>query len=177
MMGALEIVDLRKELPWNPDRPRWPRRRSLASIDRVILHQSLGHADMSGNRDVFGINRYHISPGNHISAAGCPHICYHLVVDDDGTVYQSNDFEDVVWHCKGQNARSLGVLLVGDFAGPGHPGGKPTATQERAFFALAEHLMETLGLGSDSFFGHRDFGKLGCPGYTAYGWIEKMRQR
>ena len=173
-MGALEIVDLRDQLPWHPDRPHWPGLRSIESIDRVILHQSLGHADTSGNRDVFGINNYHITPGNHISAAGCPHICYHLVIDDDGTVYQANDFEDVVWHCKGQNTRSLGVLLVGDFAGPGHPGGEPTAAQERAFFALAEYLMATLHLPPTAFFGHKNFGKLACPGNTAYGWIKQI---
>ena len=173
-MGALEIVDLRDKLPWNPRKPRWPRRRSLASIDRVILHQSLGHADTSGNRDVFGINNYHVSPGNHISAGGCPHICYHLVIDDDGTVYQTNDFEDVVWHCRGQNSRSLGVLFVGDFAGPGHQGSEPTAAQEQAFFALAEHLMLTLGLGPEAFAGHADFGKAACPGDVAYSWLKKL---
>ena len=174
-MGALEIVDLRDQLPWHPDRPKWPRRRSLASIDRVILHQSLGHADTSGNRDVFGINNYHITPGNHISERGCPHICYHYCLDDDGSIYQCNDLTDVVWHCRGQNAHSIGIMLVGDFAGPGHPGGEPTEAQERAFFTLAEHLMATLGLGADSFFGHRDFGKIACPGDTAYRWIEKLR--
>ena len=174
MMGAVNIIRLVESLPWNPNRPRWPQKRALDRIDRVILHQSLGHADPSGNRDVFGINNYHISPGNHISAGGCPHICYHLVIDDDGTVYQTNDFEDVVWHCKGQNAHSLGVLLVGDFAGPGHLGGEPTAAQEQAFFALVEYLGKGLGLGSDSFFGHRDFGKPACPGFVAYQWIVKV---
>jgi len=71
-MSALKIVDLRDQLPWNPDRQRWPRLRSLTAIDRVILHQSLGHADPSGNRDVSGINNYHITPGNHISQRGWP---------------------------------------------------------------------------------------------------------
>jgi len=140
----------------------------------VILHQSLGHADTTGNRDVFGINNYHISPGNHISAGGCPHICYHHCIDDDGSIYLCNKLTDVVWHCKGQNARSIGVMLGGDFAGPGHPGGEPTAAQERAFFALTEYLMATLRLGPSAFFGHRDFGKIACPGDTAYRWIEKL---
>jgi hypothetical protein len=66
-------------------------------------------------------------------------------------------------------------MLVGDFAGPGHPGGEPTAAQEQAFMALAEHLMATLGLGPDAFFGHCQFGKAGCPGTTVYGWVQQIR--
>ena len=174
-MGVLEIVDLRDQLPWHPDRPHWSGRRSIESIDKVILHQSLGHADTSGNRDVFGINNYHITPGNHISRRGCPHICYHLVIDDDGTVYQTNDFKDVVWHCRGQNTHSIGITLVGNFAGPGHDGDEPTVEQERTFFVLADYLMVTLGLGTEVFAGHADYGKAACPGYTAYDWIKKLR--
>lgn len=169
------IVRLVEKLPWNPNRPRWPQKREMEKIDRVILHQSLGHADTSGNRDVFGINRYHISPGNHISAAGCPHICYHAVVDDDGAIYLCNDFTEVVWHCAGQNSRSIGIMLVGDFAGPGHEGGEPTVAQEQAFMSLAEHLMATLGLPPSAFFGHADFGKPTCPGNMAYGWVQRLR--
>lgn len=174
-MGEANIIRLVEKLPWNPNRPRWPQKRDLGKIERVILHQSLGHADTSGNRDVYGINRYHISPGNHISAAGCPHICYHTVVDDDGAIYLCNDFSDVVWHCAGQNSRSIGIMLVGNFAGPGHEGGEPTAAQEQAFAALAEHLMTTLGLPPAAFFGHCDFGKPACPGNTAYGWVRRIR--
>lgn len=174
-MGAVNITRLVEKLPWNPSRPRWPQKRDLGRIDRVILHQSLGNADPSGNRDVYGINRYHTSPANHISAAGCPHICYHHALDDDGAIYLCNELTDVVWHCAGQNSRSVGVMLVGDFAGLGHPGGEPTAAQEQAFFALAEHLMTTLGLGPTAFFGHRDFGKVACPGDTAFAWVQRLR--
>lgn len=174
-MSEINIIRMVEKLQWNPNRPRWPQKRTLERIDRVILHQSLGHADTTGNRDVFGINNYHISPGNHIAAGGCPHICYHYALDDDGAIYLCNELTDVVWNCRGQNAHSIGIMLVGDFSGPGHQGGEPTAAQEQAFGALAEHLMETLGLGREKFFGHADFGKDGCPGYTAYGWIEKLR--
>lgn len=174
-MDAPNIIRLVEKLPWNPYRPRWPQKRDLGKIDRVILHQSLGQADPSGNRDVFGINNCHISPGNHISAGGCPHICYHYALDDDGSIYLCNELTDVVWHYRGQNVYSIGVMLVGDFAGPGHEGGEPTAAQEQAFIALAERLMATLELPSSAFFGHCGFGTPICPGISAYRWIRKLR--
>ena len=170
-MSALEIIDLRDQLPWNPRKPRWPRQRDIASIDKVILHQELG------NGDAAAVNEYHrrYDPRGPAYGRNWPRIAYHFVIEKDGAVEQVNDLTDVTWHCAGQNTHSIGIMLVGNFAGPGHEGGEPTAEQEQAFFALAEYLMETLGLGSDKFFGHCAFGKLACPGDTAYGWIEKLR--
>jgi len=37
-MSALEIIDLRDQLPWNPRKPRWPRQRDIVTINKVILH-------------------------------------------------------------------------------------------------------------------------------------------
>lgn len=170
-MSALEIIDLQDKLPWNPRKPRWPQQRDLASIDKVILHQELG------NGDAATVNEYHrrYDPRGPAYGRDWPRIAYHWVIEPDGTVEQVNDVADVTWHCAGQNARSIGVMLVGDFAGPGHLGSEPTAAQEQAFFALAEHLMTTLGLGPDGFYGHCSFGKAACPGFTANEWIEKLR--
>ncbi len=47
--------------------------------------------------------------------------------------------------------------------------------EDHRFFALAENLMATLHLPSSAFFGHCDFGKPACPGNTAYGWVQKLR--
>ena len=170
-MSALDIIDLRDKLPWNPRKPRWPQQRDLASIGKVILHQELG------NGDAAAVNEYHrrFDPRGPAYGRDWPRISYHYVVEADGTVEQVNDLSDVTWHCTGQNTRSIGIMLVGDFAGPGHPGGEPTEVQEQAFFVLAEYLMETLGLGPNGFYGHAAFGKPACPGYTASGWIDKLR--
>ena len=171
-MSALEIIDLQDQLPWNPRKPRWPLQRDIATIDKVILHQELG------NGDARAVNEYHrrSDPRGPAYGRDWPRIAYHYVVEADGTIELVNDLADVTWHCAGQNNRSIGIMLVGDFAGPGHPGGEPTDEQERAFFALAEHLMETLGLGPEAFAGHCAFGKAACPGNTAYGWIQTLRK-
>ena len=170
-MSDLEIIDLRDQLPWNPRRPRWPRQRDVTTIDKVILHQELG------NGDAAAVNEYHRRYDQRGPAYGrnWPRIAYHFVIEKDGSVEQVNALNDVTWHCAGQNTHSIGIMLVGNFAGPGHEGGEPTLEQEEAFFALGEHLEEMLNLPLTAFFGHCEFGKLGCPGHTAYGWIEKLR--
>ena len=170
-MGALEIIDLRDQLPWNPKKQRWPRQRDIATIDKVILRQELGDGDAAA------VNEYHrrYDPRGSAYGRNWPRIAYHFVIPKNGTIEQVNALTDVTWHCAGQNTRSIGIMLVGDFAGPGHDGGEPTAEQERAFFALAEYLMETLGLGTDAFFGHCDFEKPVCPGDTAYRWLKGIR--
>ena len=170
-MSDLEIIDLRDRLPWNPRKSRWPQQREVSAIDRVILHQELG------NGDAAAVNEYHrrCDPRGPAYGRNWPRIAYHYVIEKDGTIELVNGPTDVTWHCRGQNTRSIGIMLVGDFAGPGHPGGEPTAAQERAFFALAGQMMETLSLPTTGFFCHADFGKAGCPGNTAYGWIEKLR--
>ena len=171
-MSALEIIDLTDILPWNPRKPRWPRQRDIATIGKVILHQELG------NGDAAAVNEYHrrYDPRGPAYGRNWPRIAYHFVLEKSGAVEQVNDLTDVTWHCKGQNTHSIGIMLVGNFAGPGHEGGEPTEAQERAFFALVEHLMETLGLRPDDFFGHADLGKPACPGNTAYGWIQTLRK-
>ena len=173
MMSGLKIVDLRDQLRWNPRRPRWPRQRPLDSIDKVILHQELG------NGDARAVNEYHrcYDPRGISYGRNWPRIAYHYVIEKDGTIEQVNDLTDVTWHCRGQNTHSIGIMLVGNFAGPGHNGSEPTAAQGRAFFALAEHLMETLGLGPDAFFGHCDFRKPACPGTTAYSWVQRLQNK
>ena len=170
-MSTLEIIDLTDILPWNPRKPRWPRQRDISTIDKVILHQELGDGDAAA------VNEYHrrYDPRGSAYGRNWPRIAYHFVLEKSGAVEQVNALTDVTWHCRGQNTHSIGIMLVGNFAGPDHDGGEPTAAQERAFFALAEHLMKTQGLGPDAFYGHADLGKPACPGYAAYSWIEKLR--
>jgi len=169
-MSALEIIDLRDQLPWNPRKPRWPRQRDISSIDKVILHQELGDGD------AVAVNEYHrqYDPRGPAYGRNWPRIAYHFVLEKSGTVEQVNALTDVTWHCAGQNTHSIGIMLVGDFSGPGHDGGEPTPEQKRAFFALAKHLMAAMGLPASAFFGHCDFGKLACPGYTAYSWLKSI---
>ncbi len=172
-MSELEIVDLTAALPWNPDpdHNEWPQ-RDYRKIDKVILHQELG------NGSVESVNAYHISETSHIApGVGAPHIAYHYAIRKNGEIVLCNDPQDVTWHCKGQNQTSIGIMLVGDFTGPGHNGGVPTNEQREAFFELADYLMNEFDLSPEDFFGHCDFGKPACPGDEAYSWIRELKEK
>jgi N-acetyl-anhydromuramyl-L-alanine amidase AmpD len=164
----MEIKNLINQLNWHPTR-RW-RVRQLSEIDRIIIHQEL--ADSSIEK----VNAYHISP-NHISAKGCPRICYHYGIRKNGEIVQMNELSSVVWHTKGQNANAIGIMLVGNFAGLGHntATSEPGKEQLEALAYLSNYLLKAFDFSSQNLYGHYHFGKPACPGYVVSDWIENKR--
>jgi len=166
-----------RKLIWHPTK-EW-KKRGVNAIDRVVVHQSMSSGTIKG------INNYHItpSPNNHISKTGCPHICYTYAIDRIGAeapVYQTNWDDDIVWHTKGQNYRSIGVLVRGDFNGLGYNGQqKPTKNQLENIRRLMDFFVESnkfpLITDYSSLYGHQDFGKGACPGFEIYNEIIKLR--
>ena len=166
----MEIKDVREVWPWNPRRGKWDK-RDLARINKIVLHQELGEG--SG----LVVHTYHTSKDCHISPGiGTPRICYHFVIEKNGTIYWCNDLEDVVWHTKGQNLSGVGIMLVGDFDGKDHSGESvPTIEQEQSFYELVDMLIDDLDLLHTEIYGHCDFGKPACPGNIAYDWVKNFR--
>ena len=161
------------ELPWHPERI-W-RKRQLHQIKKIIIHQEMGESPIAD------VNTYHITPGpkNHISAKGCPHFCYHFGISSEGEIIQANELSDIVWHCSGQNASSIGIMLQGNFKGPGHELGTSEPAQEQidATAELVDFLLESLKLTNHDIFGHYHFGKAACPGEKMQEWIEDKRAK
>ncbi|MGC9343523.1 MAG: peptidoglycan recognition protein family protein [Bacteroidales bacterium] len=154
------------QLPWHPRR-RWSK-RDLAGIQRIIIHQELGEADIKA------VNHYHINP-NHITPKGCPHFCYHFGIEKNGDILQVNELSDITWHTPGQNEEGIGIMLTGNFAGPGHliATSKPTPNQIRSLGWLCDYLVHSFILTKRDIFGHCHFGKPACPGTQIQEWIEK----
>ncbi|WP_159520467.1 peptidoglycan recognition protein family protein [Sunxiuqinia indica] len=167
----MQVKNLIRVLPWHESRV-W-RKRELRQIDKVILHQELGESTVEN------VNTYHtsVSPQNHITPKGCPHICYHYAIRKNGEIVQTNELSDITWHCKGQNTSSVGIMVVGNFSGPGYDMGtsEPTPEQMQSVEELVDFLLESLGLDNADLFGHYHFGKPACPGYVLQEWIEKKR--
>ncbi len=164
------ITNLITKLPWHPIR-RWSK-RNVNNISKIVLHQELAEGTIEA------VNNYHINP-NHISDRGCPHFCYHYGIRKDGEVIQANELSDITWHTKGQNAISVGIMLVGNFKGPGHQLGsdKPTDAQMKSVEEIVAYLQETLNLSKQDVYGHYHYGKPACPGYHVSDWIENHRNQ
>ncbi|MEO1253288.1 MAG: N-acetylmuramoyl-L-alanine amidase [Bacteroidota bacterium] len=156
-------------LPWHPTR-RWGVRQ-LNSINKIIIHQELGEADVEA------VNSYHIRP-NHISSKGCPHLCYHFAIRKNGEIIQANELSSITWHCKGQNIEAIGIMVIGNFSGPGYDMGTSEPTQEQisSMDFLIDYLQKSLKLDNQSIYGHYHYGKPACPGYKLQEYIEKKRE-
>ncbi len=166
----MEIKNLTNQLDWHTSR-RWDSRQ-LSEIKKIIIHQELGEGSLEN------VNKYHIQP-NHISPKGCPRICYHYGIRKNGEIVQLNELSSVVWHTKGQNRLAIGILLVGNFEGPGHNTGtrEPSQEQMTALDFLCNYLLEVFQFSNQELYGHYHFGKPACPGYIIQDWIENKRNK
>ena len=168
-------------LPWHTKR-KWGK-RSLSSINKVIVHQSLSTGSVEG------VNRYHITPStsNHISPYGAPHICYHFAIDKEGVIYKCNPLSSVVWHCRKQNTFSIGILILGNFSGPSYIGSEtPSERQLENLGILLDSIISNdntiagnkateVSLNKDNIFGHNSFGKENCPGNLVSEFLETYK--
>lgn len=166
VLPSFKIVDMRNDLinlPWSSNKNLKWGKRQVSIINKSIVHQALADADAKA------INNYHISPNNHISAKGCPHICYHWAIERNGRVIQCNDITDVTWHCAGQNINSIGILVCGDFTGPDHKAKEPTIIQLEMLKQLLYYIKDQWKIRD--VYGHCDFGKPVCPGNTIMNFL------
>ena len=151
-------------LPWHPTR-KWGF-RPPEYVERIIVHQSLSHG-----ADTEDLNRYHIGP-NHICSIGCPHLCYHYSLERNGAIYHCNDLTSIVWHTKGQNMHSIGIVLCGDFDGPSYDGqGEPTKKQMDSLEWLINRTRVLFGRELEVR-GHSYYGKENCPGTLVDRWLD-----
>jgi N-acetyl-anhydromuramyl-L-alanine amidase AmpD len=168
----MRIEDWVDKLPWHPQR-RWAS-REIATIDRIVIHQTLTTATIEE------INQYHItpSPHNHLSPRGAPHIAYHYLIKPGGQPVQANRIEHICWHTKGQNTVAIGVALCGNFVGEGYLDGDsgPSQAQSSTMKELINLLQVAYHIPNMKIYGHYHYGKPACPGTAVKEWIESIRK-
>lgn len=101
--NLLEIKNIVQELEKHPTKTY--SNRSLDSVDKIILHH------FAGNGTPYAVAHYHVKPDGR----DWPGIGYHFVIAKDGTIYQTNYLHTISYHVAGENSKSIGVALEGNF--------------------------------------------------------------
>lgn len=125
----------------------------MRKIDEIIVHCS---ATPRGRRvtakDIDGWHR----------GRGFRCIGYHYVIGLDGEVERGRAESEVGAHCKGHNARSIGVCYVGGLTTDGKVAVDTRTDAQRV--ALTELIMELKERYPGArVYGHRDFAAKECP--------------
>lgn len=142
--GNLVYNDIVNTLAKDPKRTY--ATRSLSSIRQIVIHHS---ATTSGSAAAYA--KY------HVENRGWPGIGYHFVIDKDGTINLTNYLETISYHVSGQNTRSIGICLTGNFDIQ-----QPTTAQLNSVVRLIRFLSDQLGRLPIK--GHNDYAAKSCPG-------------
>lgn len=92
---------------------------------------------------------------------GAPGLMYHLVVDSLGTLYQTADIYEMLWHCAHQDGNSRGLALHFPLGGTQAPTSAQLFAAERASDLLRAHFQIPL----NRVLGHLEWRHMtACPG-------------
>ena len=174
-----QLRDLRGQLPTHPTKRYGAR--PLTELRGMCWHQQAGRPNPDNVRALRAVAAYHSGPDSHLAEGGAPGIAYSLAVAPDGCTYILHDLEVATWsqgwrdRPGDENRELVAVLFLGDFAGPGHPGGEPTGAQLLAGLRLWECLSRAFLWDAGALWGHYLLGKPACPGNTLQAVVEAVR--
>jgi N-acetyl-anhydromuramyl-L-alanine amidase AmpD len=123
-------------------------KRSLSEIDQVVIHHSL---TTSGSAVEYA--KYHVDNN------GWPGIGYHYVISKDGEIVQSQPLKVISFHVSGQNTRSIGICLTGNYDTQ-----QPTEAQLDACVKLIRWLQDKELKRKLEIAGHNQYSSKSCPG-------------
>lgn len=130
--------------------------RSLEDSLYITIHHTAG----SKTQSVEAIADFHV---NH---RGWPEIAYHSAIDEDGNVYLLNFFDEISYHDSGENTKSIGIVLIGNYE-----------TEQ-----LSDDTLESLKivlnvicqeLKIKGIRGHKDTSPTLCPGANAHNILKQ----
>lgn len=128
----------------------------MRKIDEIIVHCT---ATPRGRRvTVDDIDLWHRRRGFNC-------IGYHYLVGIDGEIATGRDETQVGAHCKGHNARSIGVCYVGGCEADMTPADTRTPPQRESLLRLLGELK--CRYPGASIHSHSDFAAKACPSFDA----------
>ena len=122
--------------------------------NKIIIH----HSASSSRTTTKQINKWHKDRKFYYNEAFDNYIGYHYLVHANGRIEQTKLLKDEGCHCIGQNTKSIGVCVIGNFEKT-----KPTNKQMVSLLALADYLTKTTGKVLP-ISGHQKFSATKCPG-------------
>ena len=153
-MTALNIENIIKLLPKSSTKKYGKRKLSL--VKYIVIH----HSAIDGF-NAFDYARWHLKRG----WAG---IGYHYVIEKDGKIQQTNELTTLSYHVKGNNTRSIGISMSGNFEKH-----KPTEAQLKSLVALIKKIKKDVN-PKLLVKGHKELSSSVCPG--RYVELDKIRQ-
>lgn len=128
----------------------------MRTINKIIVHCTDTPEDR--HVSVGDITQWHIEKGYNT-------IGYHYVVYLDGSIHIGRPVDKKGAHCKGHNAKSIGVCYVGGRSLKGIHSDTRTDAQKEALRNLIKKLLTKYP--NAKVYGHRDFAAKACPCFDA----------
>ena len=137
----------------------------MRKVDLIIIH-------CSATRPAMDIGAKEIR-GWHVNDNGWSGIGYHGVIRRDGTLESGRSLDEAGAHCRGKNAHSVGICLVGGL----NDTGKPEANFTPAQWATLERVVRDLlrKYPGASVAGHNEFAAKACPCFNVPAWWAKAK--
>lgn len=132
--------------------------RTLAIINKIVVHHSASIGQYAAD-----YARY------HVQSKGWAGIGYHFVIEKNGDIIQGNPLRNVSNNVAGENRRSIGICLSGDFTKE-----QPSSQQLKSLAQLIKYLRKQLPQSLEVY-GHRDFGQTSCPGHQLAKHLYKFK--
>nr|WP_254151166.1 peptidoglycan recognition family protein [Candidatus Chloroploca mongolica] len=152
--------DLRKSLP-RRNRPIDTRSQPPTSITlhyngTVVRNRSLeGELAQTVSNAHWHMKPYILSPD------GGDGLQYHLVVFSDGSIAQTRDLEDTLWHCRHEEGNNMSIAVQLPLGG----NQDATPAQWEATTRLFDELIARFGMaGRRRVLGHEEWSDSHCPG-------------
>lgn len=159
------ITSIVAKMPQHPMR-RWaPRSRS--AISELIVHQA--PVGMS----LIDLAKQCVSPGCHLSEAGCPSFPHTFAILADGNVLQCNDYEHLT-QTVGPDYSDFNIRFLSAYFLRDANNLDVTRAQMVSFYALLDFVDQEFGVVG--LHGHHHWGSPSCPGPTLRSTIDRMRE-
>jgi len=126
----------------------------MRGISAIVIHHSASPTSwtLENISDAHSDRGFSLKDGTHCG--------YHFVVEHSGRVRLGRGVATVGAHCRGFNAHSVGVCLIGSYEGEDSP---PEEQWEAAAVLCADLLRQ---YPNATLYGHKELKATLCPGFS-----------